>query len=136
MKSKKSITRKINQYFSDLKGGQMTDADGTPIYDKKGNPLSVPDKPPTVAGLCRALGLGSREELGEYSNDDVFGKEVRAALMRIEEYTESRLFDRDAAKGAETILKNEFSWHDRSVGNEGGLNCGVVLLSEIKEDGE
>ena len=134
MKNQNTIIRKINQYFDSLKGGVITDESGNQLFDKKGVPLTLPDKPPTVAGLCRSLGLGSRDELAEYANSELVGKTVRAALMRIEEYTESRLFDHDASKGAEIILKNEFAWQDRSNTADMAQGLGVVILSDIPDE--
>lgn len=128
---KKDMAKLIDEYFDELKGGEATDSNGDIIYVKD-RPMMIADKPPTVAGLCRALGLGSREELWEIASDGNKGEVVRSALMRIEEYTESRLFDKDTAKGAETILKNEFSWRDRPE-EKTQQHCGVVILSEVDE---
>ena len=103
----------IDKYFESLKGGPIYDEDGDFVTDKKGTPIIMPDKPPTTAGLCRALGFNSRQTLVNYRRDGEFADIVDDAMLRIEEYTEMRLFDKDGANGAKFSLANNFKWRDK-----------------------
>ena len=103
----------IDEYFEGLKGKVATDDEGEVITDPKGNVIIFPDKPPTTAGLCRALGFNSRQTLLNYRKDGEYADIVDDAMLRIEEYTEARLFDRDGANGAKFSLANNFKWRDK-----------------------
>lgn len=132
IKSKKTLGRLIDEYFDSLKGGLLRGDDGEPVFDKRGSLVIMPDKPPTVAGLARACGFQSKQTLYNYRRDDRYAGLIDDALLRIEEYTESRLFDRDGARGAEFSLKNNFKWEQREAATDND-GRGVVVLSEIKE---
>lgn len=107
------MQRLIDDYFKSLKGEIVCDAEGNPILDKNHNVTVLPDKPPTTAGLCRALGFNSRQTLLNYRHNGEFSDIVDDAMLRIEEYTEMRLFDRDGANGAKFSLANNFKWRDK-----------------------
>ncbi|MBQ7976805.1 MAG: hypothetical protein IJ300_14060 [Clostridia bacterium] len=107
------MQRLIDDYFNSLKGEIVCDAEGNPILDKNNNVIALPDKPPTTAGLCRALGFNSRQTLLNYRHNGEFSDIVDDAMLRIEEYTEMRLFDRDGANGAKFSLANNFKWRDK-----------------------
>ena len=127
------IQKQIDDYFDSLKGHPILNSDGTAMVNKRGEPVFVPDKPPTSAGLCRALGFKSRQTLLNYRKKEGKIKDVLdGAMLRIEEYTETRLFDRDGFGGARFSLTNNFGWVEKpeqSVEN----NVGVVILGEIEE---
>lgn len=113
------MEKAINKYFDSLQGGILYDKNDEIVIDKKGNPVITPDKPPTTAGLCRALGFNSRQTLLNYRKDGKFKDILDDAMLRIEEYTEMRLFDRDGINGAKFSLANNFKWKtEKIIGNE------------------
>ncbi len=116
-KTAEEMQEKIDEYFKDCEGHVLTDNDGEIIYDKHGQPLIVGSHPPTVTGLALALGFTSRQALLNYQAKKAFVDTITRAKSRIEEYTESRLFDRDGVNGAKFSLKNNFrGWSDSPDG--------------------
>jgi hypothetical protein len=112
----------IDQFFEDCTGKpiMVNDPDTgeeRPYIDKYGQPVIIGAKPPTVTGLCLALGFNSRNALLDYeanvdSNPELANTITRAKL-RCHEYAESRLYDKDGANGAKFSLANNFGWIDR-----------------------
>lgn len=88
-KSKKALKEAVDDYFNK--------------QEEKHAPL-------TLTGLARHLSMGSRQTLLNYSKTDEFGDIIQEARMRVEEYAEKRLYDRDGARGAEFNLKFNFNW--------------------------
>ncbi len=112
-KSKEEIQQKIDQYFEDCKGEPLIGADGNPMLDKWQNPIMIGQKPPTVTGLALALGFTGRQALLNYQAKKEFVDTITRAKSRVEEYAESRLFDRDGSNGAQFSLRNNFKgWND------------------------
>lgn len=112
-KNKEEIQEKIDKYFEDCKGEPLTDADGNPMLDKWQNPIMIGQKPPTVTGLALALGFTSRQALLNYQAKKEFVDTITRAKSRVEEYAESRLFDRDGSNGAQFSLRNNFKgWNE------------------------
>lgn len=109
------MKKAIKEYFESLKGGPVYDQNGDLILDSRSNPVILPDKSPTTAGLCRALGFRSRQTLLNYRNNGKFADVVDDAMLRIEEYAETRLYDRDGANGAKFSLTNNFRWKTGDV---------------------
>ena len=82
------LQEKINEYFEANKG-----------------------KPVTMTGLALSLGFVSRQAVLNYAvKSAAFNDAITRARLRVEEYAESRLFDRDGAKGAEFTLRCNFGW--------------------------
>ena len=107
--SKEEIAEKIDQYFNDCDGELLRDPEtGNAILDKFNNPIYLNRRPPTSAGLARALGFKSRTSLFEYKGKKEFKEVIEDAILRLEERTEERLFDRDGANGAKFSLQNNF----------------------------
>ena len=120
----------IDKYFEDCDGHLLLDDDERPLLDKWGKPIVIGDHPPTVTGLALALGFHSRQSLLNYQGKRQFMDTITRAKMRVEEYAERRLYDRDGARGAEFTLRYNFRWaqEERADTGEGG---GVVLLSPV-----
>ena len=116
----------IDDYFDSCKGHTLmvTDPDTgeeVPYLNKYGNPVVMDAKPPTVTGLALALGFVSRQALLNYQHRPEYEKIVTIAKSRVEEYTESRLFDKDGANGAKFSLINNFAgWKEKQDVNVGG----------------
>jgi hypothetical protein len=104
---------------------------GDPLLDKNGEVLLLGAKPPTMTGLALALGFTSRQSLLNYQGKAEFMDSITRAKARVEEYAESRLYDRDGAKGAEFSLKYNFKWAQEEKKDGDGFAVGVVLMPEV-----
>lgn len=111
--SAKAMQKRVDEYFIYCKGKTLTDEEGNAVTDKYGNPVIIDAHVPTVTGLARFLGFKSRQALLNYQERDVFKPVVEMAKMRIEEYAEERLFDRDGVQGAKFTLCNNFGWSEK-----------------------
>lgn len=107
-KNVEEIKDKIEQYFKSCEGEPLLDADGNPMLDKWQQPIIVGKKPLTVTGLALALGFSTRQGLLDYQGKKEFSDTITRAKSRVEEYAESRLFDREGQRGAEFNLRNNF----------------------------
>lgn len=108
-KNVEEIEDKIEQYFESCEGEPLTDDEGNQVFNKYGYPCWIkPPKPPTVTGLALALGFCCRRDLLNYQGKKEFCNTITRAKSRVEEYTESRLFDRDGSNGAQFSLRNNF----------------------------
>ena len=107
--NKEEIIEKIDNYFKDCDGELLRDPEtGEVVLDKFNNPIFLNRRPPTSAGLARALGFKSRTSLFEYRGKKEFKDVIDDAILRLEERTEERLFDRDGSNGAKFSLQNNF----------------------------
>lgn len=108
------IEDKIEQYFAICEGEPLLDDEGNQVINKYGYPCWIkPPKPPTVTGLALALGFTTRLSLLNYQGKKEFVNTITRAKTKIEEYAESRLFDRDGSNGAQFSLRNNFKgWND------------------------
>ena len=108
-KNVEEIEEKIEQYFAICEGEPLLDNEGKPVVNKYGYPCWIkPPKPPTVTGLALALGFTTRLSLLNYQDKKEFMNTITRAKTKIEEYAESRLFDRDGSNGAQFSLRNNF----------------------------
>jgi len=112
-KTKEEIQQKIDQYFKDCEGTPLINDEGNPVCDKNGKIIIIGQKPPTVTGLALALGFSGRQALLNYQAKKEFMDTITRAKSRVEEYAESRLFDRDGSNGAQFSLRNNFKgWNN------------------------
>lgn len=112
--SPEQLQDKVNEYFDSCYGPGYYK--GEPILDKDGNPVIVQREPFTVAGLARHLKL-SRMALCKY---ETYGKTglipreyadiIVDAKLRIQEYAEKRLYDKEGSSGARFVLEAGFGW--------------------------
>jgi len=79
-----------------------------------GEPYMEQYKPATVTGLALAADLTRKGLLDYAAKDKEFSDTITRAKSRCEEYAESRLYDRDGARGAEFSLRCNFKWNDNS----------------------
>ena len=108
-KNVEEIEEKIEQYFAICEGEPLLDDEGNQAINKYGYPCWIkPPKPPTVTGLALALGFTTRLSLLNYQGKKEFMNTITRAKTKIEEYAESRLFDRDGSNGAQFSLRNNF----------------------------
>lgn len=128
-KTREELEKAIEQYFIDCAGEPVKDDDGEPVI-YKGRPIIINSKPPTVTGLAYALGFQSRQALLNYQGRVQFNDAILRAKLRIEQYTEERLFDKDGVNGAKFSLTNNFKgWSDRP--EEHGGEDGVQIIDDV-----
>ena len=128
-----AMQEKVDAYFKECAGELLTDNDGRPVLDKYGGEIRIGAKPPTVTGLARALGLSSRQSLLNYQTRKEFVDTVMRAKMRVEEYAEMRLFDRDGVNGAKFTLSVNFGWKVPEADSGDDDETGVVELPKVKD---
>lgn len=123
----------IDAYFKDCEGHVLTDKDGQPMRDKFGYPIILDQKPLTVTGLALALGFTSRQALLNYQARPAFRAIVERAKLRIENYAEMRLYDKDGANGAKFNLQNNFRhWDaDKAAQEDGGKGPVITIINDI-----
>lgn len=102
------MAQAIDAYFTECEGKILMDDDGKVIVDKFGRPVIVDNKPPTASGLAYALGFKTRKSLLDYKGKKAFRDVIDRAKLRLQVYTEERLYDRDGQRGAEFSLKYNF----------------------------
>lgn len=107
------LQRAIDCYFDSCKGETLRDENGMPVFDKNGKLVRINQKTPTITGLALGLGFNSRQALLNYQGKAQFNDTITRAKSMVEEYAESRLFDRDGARGAEFSLRCNFRWNDK-----------------------
>ena len=84
-------------------------------------------------GVMPTIFLNSRQALINYQERPEFNDTVTRAKSRIEEYAESRLFDRDGANGAKFSLANNFkAWKEKTeVDHSGAVN--ITIEGQVKD---
>jgi hypothetical protein len=113
--SAEKMQEAIDAYFNSCRGKPIKDDDGEYVTDKAGEIVLFGSKPPTVTVLALALGFTSRLALLNYQERPEFINTVTRAKAKIEEYAETRLFDRDGVQGAKFSLSNNFSgWAEKT----------------------
>ena len=131
-KDPEEMQKVIDAYFEECKGEPFINSEtGLPLVTDKGHVIwNIPPKPPTVTGLALALGFTSRQALLNYQAKKAFVDTVTRAKSRVEEYAESRLFDKDGANGAKFSLANNFKgWSEKQdVNLKGKMNLKPVVF--------
>lgn len=129
------LQKRVDDYFDSLNGELMLDDEGKPVL-YKGEPVFLKKpKPATYTGLALACGFSGRASLYDYkklsddeendSNNNNKTEEekilysklstiVTRAMSRIEEYQESRLFDKDGCNGAKFSLSHNAGWREKT----------------------
>lgn len=114
-KSAAELNHAIEKFFSSCEGDYLYGTDGEPVIDKSGVPVIVNNHPPTVSALALALGFSSRLDLLNFDGKKSFMTCLERALLRIETFTEERLFDKGGYTGAKFCLINNFKgWNEKS----------------------
>lgn len=131
-KTPEEMQEAIDAYFKECEGHPLLDDEGQPFTDKYGNPFIVDRKPLTVTGLAIALGFTSRQALLNYQGRPRFQKIVEAAKLRIENYAEMRLYDKEGANGAKFNLQNNFKlWDADKAGQDDKKAPAVNIICDI-----
>ncbi len=118
--------RLLCEYFRSRRV-EKRDQEGNFVIAKTGEIL-FEERPCTVTGIALALGLRSREELGEIKDKKIKAL-VDRALLRVEENAEEKLFYKDTAAGAKLFLSVNFQrWGEGGQKEEAPLNLGVCSV--------
>lgn len=104
----------IEEYFELSEGEPLLDADGMPVT-YKGQIIMVKGYHPTVTGLALHLGLRSRQAILNYQGRPEFNDAITRAKLRIEDYANQRLFDKDGVQGAKFTLTNNYEGYKEKV---------------------
>ena len=142
-KTPEEMQEKIDAYFEECKGHPLLDDDGKAVTDKFGYPIILDAKPLTVTGLALALGFTTRASLLNYqARSKKFQEIIERAKLRIENYAEMRLYDKDGSNGAKFNLQNNFKKWDadkakseESKGPSVNIICDIPRVSVAPSDG-
>lgn len=123
----------IDAYFEECEGKLLTGDNGDPVLDKFGRPVIVGARPPTASGLAFHLGFKTRRSLLDYKGKKPFKDVIERAKLRLQVYTEERLYDRDGQRGAEFSLKYNFDGKeaDPKTGTEADGAQVVKIICDI-----
>lgn len=139
-KSAEEIQTKIDSYFESCQGTMLKNDEGEPVLNKYGEPIYIDRKPYTVTGLALYLGFNSRQALLNYQEREEFNDTILRAKARIEEYAETRLYDKDGCNGAKFNLSNNFGWKERqeveSTNTNVNLNKDITALTDAELEEE
>lgn len=130
-----ALQRAVNLYFMSISTRRPVVIDDLAVVDEAGEPLlqTIWLRPPTVAGLCRHLGIDrstwanycDKEQYPEYQ--DVTG----GARIIMEEYLEEELLTRDKPNGVIFNLRANYGWNDKAA--QGADNTVHVVLEGAGE---
>lgn len=105
------VKKRVEEYFSS-RLAPITDKNGNPLTDEKGEVIKKVALPYTLTGLALAVGLESREELFSFTDPEI-DRFLRMSVMKVEEYAEERLFSKEAFSGVKLFLSVNFDrWND------------------------
>lgn len=131
-KTPEEMQEKIDGYFKECEGHPLVDDDGNAVMDKFGYPIITGQKPLTVTGLALALGFTTRQSLLNYQHRSKrFQEIIERAKLRIENYAEMRLYDRDGSNGAKFNLQNNFKHWNADKEKDDGKYPAVNIICDI-----
>lgn len=125
--SPQQLQKKIDAYFESCIGYLYDWKTHEILVDKDGNYERGLVKPYTTTGLAMAIGVNRSMLLG-YSEDEInalgvpmdddyegptYGEIVRLARDRIQEFAETKLYERDGFNGGKFVLDTSFNWVGR-----------------------
>lgn len=131
-KSPEEMQEKIDAYFEDCRGHPLTDKNDEIIFNKFGEPVFVDVKPLTVTGLALALGLSTRQALLNYQKRGAYATIIETAKLKIENYAEMRLYDKDGMNGAKFNLQNNFrNWDADKAAQDDKKAPAINIICDI-----
>ena len=133
----KVMQAKVDAYFEACDGEPERDEDGFLLTDKWGNfKYRTKPKPYTISGLALALDFTDPKMLYDYQKRPKFREVIQRARLRIQNYTEERLFDKEGQNGARFSLANNYGW--TSADKESGsaaVNIIVDIPRPMRQEG-
>lgn len=132
-KSPEEMQEKIDAYFAECQGHPLLDKEGNTVTDKFGYPIILDSKPLTVTGLALALGFTTRHSLLNYqSKSKKYQEIIERAKLKIENYAEMRLYDKDGSNGAKFNLQNNFRhWDADKAKSDDGKGPAINIICDI-----
>ena len=131
-KTPEELQEAVDKYFEDCEGRQLTDKNGDPLYDKFGYPVIIDKKPLTITGLALALGFTNRVSLLNYqARSKRYNDIITEAKLKVENYAEMRLFDKDGSNGAKFNLQNNFRKWDADKAKDEDSKPTVNIICDI-----
>lgn len=127
----KSFEQAVNRYFRSITAKRKID-----MENEAGEPidLTIYVKPPSVAGLCRHIGI-SKETWSQYGKAAGYRETVEDARMRMEEYLAEQVCREKGTAGIIFNLQCNFGWTPKSaVAQDGRIE--VIMSEEMKEYAE
>ncbi len=104
------MQQEIDKYFSSCM--KIKCQGDKPCKDRNGNYIFEFYRPPTMSGLAVALDI-DRKTLLNYSKKDQFFPTIKRARMKIEMFTEEKLFEKETCNGSKFSLSNNFGWAEK-----------------------
>lgn len=134
--SAKKLKEQVARYFDSISYvAQARDAGGAPVNNLLGEPLMVRcyATPPTLAGLCRHLGI-SRDTWAEYANPEKnpgLAPLCAEAKARVALYLQEELVTREkgSLRGLEFDLAVNHGWQAKQAVELGGVDKVDVSIS-------
>jgi len=121
-KTPQELQEKVDGYFETCWGARYYN--GKPLLDENGEVVKGIIRPYTMSGLARYLGI-SIKCLFEYEVHSKAGtmlpeyaEILTDAKLRIQEYAEQRLYDREGSSGARFVLETGFGWLTKKEAQE------------------
>lgn len=105
------MQEEIDKYFSSCM--KIKFHGDRPLRDANGNYIYEFFRPPTMSGLAVALDI-DRKTLLNYSKRDQFFPTITRARMKIEMFTEEKLFEKETCNGSKFSLSNNFGWSEKT----------------------
>lgn len=107
-----TLKKRLSEYFLSCEG-PAKNKNGDILKDSMNNPYMTQVKPYTLAGMARAMGVETRDlkafASGKYDTPkDKYSYIVKMGAQQIEEYAESRLYDKNGHQGGRFILDSAF----------------------------
>ncbi len=114
-KTARQFRKKCDEYFKRC----THKATGEPLPPEKCRPY-------TLSGLCVHLGI-TRDTFARYAKQDKFSDTIKAVRLRVENYAEECLFDKNQnVTGVIFNLKNNFGWRDKIEQEVSGKDGGPI----------
>lgn len=130
------LQKAVDAYFDSCFG--PTYYRGQQVLDANGDPVMTQIEPFTVTGLARHLHI-TTVTLYKYEAHakaglipQEYADIVIDAKLRIQEYAEKRLYDRDGSSGARFVLEAGFGWMTKKEKKELKQNKKRIELSQQK----
>ncbi len=105
------LKKRVDGYF-ESRLAPVTDKNGVPITDECGKIIKKVSLPYTLTGLALAVGCESRDELFTFEDPEM-NRFMKMSVLKVEEYAEERLFNKEAFSGVKLFLAVNFDrWRD------------------------
>lgn len=120
----------VDRYFKQCEGKPAYDKKGVPVTKRNGTMLRTGETCPTITGLATFLGYKDRRTFTrQRERSQAFFDVVEGAKLRIEDYWEQSLYDRESYQGARYMLCAAFGW--RQEYGEFTQQPGIQIVNRV-----